>query len=102
MKIVNKELGAISSKKTLDKIYVCIEEWDFQSNGKITQPKIATLIGVHISTIKRYWSNFKVFVKELNIDYKDSLSDNNLDIVDCCYVDNFKLYINAPVIKKSA
>ncbi|MEM0519598.1 hypothetical protein [Aequorivita flava] len=101
MKIVNKELGGIKSIRTTEKIYECIEEWDFKSNGKITQDKIAHLINVHVSTIKRYWSNFKTFVKELNDDYKGTIKVDETEMIEC-RIDYSEFYINKPLMKKSA
>lgn len=101
MKIVNKELGSIKSIRTTEKIYECIEEWDFKSNGKITQDKIALLINVHVSTIKRYWSNFKTFVKELNDDYKGTIKGDETEMIEC-RIDYSSFYINEPQLKKSA
>ncbi|TXD53653.1 hypothetical protein [Polaribacter sp. IC063] len=70
MKIVNKVLSGMAKERTTEKIYECIEEWDFESNGKITQKKIASLLQLSISTVKRYWCNFKSFVNYLNNDFK--------------------------------
>lgn len=70
MKIVNKVLSDMAKERTTEKIYECIEEWDFDSNGKITQKKIASLLQLSISTVKRYWYNFKPYVEELNNDFK--------------------------------
>ena len=99
MKIVNRELGAMASERTTEKIYECIEEWDFESLGKITQTKIALVIGVSVSTVKRYWGNFKSFVKELNID--NNMMSGRLEQIECCMsYQNF--YIYEPLMKKSA
>ncbi len=99
MDIVNKELGNMASERASEKIYECIEEWDFESLGKITQSKTALLIGVHVSTVKRYWSNFKSYVKELNNDHK-GIGDR-IEQIECC-VSYQNYYINEPLMKKSA
>lgn len=64
--IVNKELGKMKSDKTKQKIYIIIEDWDFETYGKINQKKVSELSGVGLRTVKRYWSEFKNYVKELN------------------------------------
>lgn len=99
MKIVNRELGSIKSERTTERIYECIEEWDYDSLDKITQRKVALVIGVHVSTVKRYWSNFKSYVKELNNDYR-GVSDREEQIECCMSYQNFYLY--EPLMKKSA
>ncbi|MBZ0328265.1 MAG: hypothetical protein K8F54_11710 [Altibacter sp.] len=101
MKIVNKELGSMAADRTIEKIYVCIEEWDFQSYNKINQVKVADLMELHVSTIKRYWSNFKAFVKELNDDYKGSLIGDGTEMIEC-RIDYSNFYLNEPQLKKSA
>jgi hypothetical protein len=70
MSIVNKELGAMKSEKTKETIYVLIEDWGFEVEGKITQKKAARITGFSVSTIKRHWHHFKPYVWELNNDYK--------------------------------
>lgn len=101
MDIVNKELGNMATEKTLEKIYTCIEEWDFKSYGKITQSKIADLVALNVSTIKRHWSNFKSYVKGLNNDYKVTLSYEGVIEINCC-INYSDFYIYKPLKKKSA
>ena len=70
MKIVNIELGQRKSQLTMETIYIILENWDFDNYGKITQIKVATLLKKSISTVKRYWKNFKDYSTDLNKDYK--------------------------------
>lgn len=76
MKIVNTEMGKLKSSKTQEHIYLIIENWDFDELGKITQKKVEKLSKYSIATIKRYWSNFKDYVKELNTDFKNGGKDS--------------------------
>ncbi|WP_431107191.1 hypothetical protein [Winogradskyella poriferorum] len=99
MKIVNGELGTLKSKRTTEKINECIEEWDFETLGKITQVKAAHVIGVSVSTVKRYWVNFKTHVRELNIDHK--MISNRVEHIQCC-ISYQDFCIDLPSIKKSA
>jgi hypothetical protein len=70
MGIVNKEMGVWRVKKSQNKIYDAIEDWDFIRYEKITQKKVAEVSGLGISTVKKYWFGFKDYVKELNSVYK--------------------------------
>jgi len=99
MKIVNKELGNIASKKTSQKIYECIEEWDFESEGKITQRKVANLTALSTSTVKRHWHQFKSFVKELNDGFKEEYGGQEI-ISSNCILDYF--YISEPYFNEVA
>ena len=63
---VNKIIGGLKSNRTMNSIYSLLEYWDFDMNGKITQKKVAIELGIATVTIKRYWSEFKTYVKELN------------------------------------
>lgn len=67
--IINKEIGIIKKDKTLQEIYHIIESWDFNTNGKITQLKISNQSGKSIRLIKKYWNQYKQYVKELNDDF---------------------------------
>jgi len=70
MGIVNKENGRLRIDKTKLSIYDVIESWDYKANKKITQGKVANLSGISERTVKRYWSDFKEYVAELNREYK--------------------------------
>ncbi len=74
-KIIAVEVGQVRTEKTKQEIYNIIENWNFTENGKINQNKIAAISGKGIATIKRYWNDFKSYVKELN-------SDNQKDVVE--------------------
>ncbi|MCG7500599.1 hypothetical protein MHM83_01820 [Tenacibaculum sp. Mcav3-52] len=73
MNIVNKKNAQLKVDKTKQKIYDVIESWDFKTNGKITQKKVAELSELSIRTVKRYWSDFKEYAIELNSEYKSKL-----------------------------
>ena len=73
------------SNKTKRKIYEAIES---STGKKITIKTVASDSGVSIPTIKRYWSEFKEFVKELNLALEEtfisevpdlSIGNSNLD-----------------------
>lgn len=69
MEIVNKELGQMTKEQTKAIIYAIIEDWDFKSQGKITQKKVANKTGKSLATVKRYWHYFKAYAADLNNDY---------------------------------
>lgn len=68
--IINKEIGKMKSNKTKQEIYDIIERWDFDTNGKITQKKVQQLSSKGIRTIRKYWDEFKDYVKFLNNNYE--------------------------------
>jgi hypothetical protein len=70
MNIVNVELGKQKSQLTKETIYIVLENWNFEEQGKITQKKIVELSSKSIATVKRYWNEFKDYVIDLNNDYK--------------------------------
>lgn len=61
--ITGQEVGKVRRDATQMKIYKTLENWDFKTNGKITQKKVALISGFSIITIKRYWDEFKGFIK---------------------------------------
>jgi hypothetical protein len=67
--ITGREIGNFRKVKTSLLINQTIEDWDFEANGKITREKVAEKSGKSLGTIKRYWVNFKDFVRVLNTDY---------------------------------
>lgn len=68
--IRGREMGNFRSNKTRQLIYDTIESWDFEANGKITAEKVANISKKSLTTIKRYWSEFKDYVKDLNTSNK--------------------------------
>lgn len=66
-------MGKIKTNKTQQAINDCIENWNFETDGKITQENIAIKINKSLATIKRNWSPFKELVSELNNSYKEDL-----------------------------
>lgn len=72
-KITAVLMGKIKTDKTQKSINDTIEDWNFQSDGKITQENIAIKINKSLTTIKRNWSPFKELVSELNNSSKGDL-----------------------------
>ncbi len=70
MSIVNKENGRLRVDNTKQRIYDAIEDWDYKVYKKITQSKVTDVSGIPTRTVKRYWSDFKEYVTELNTAYK--------------------------------
>jgi hypothetical protein len=66
MKIVNGELGKRKKDKARLEIYLVLEGWNFKAAGKITQNKVVIKAEKSIGTIKRYWPEFKEYVRDLN------------------------------------
>lgn len=64
--IVNQVLGKIKSCNTVKNIEEYINNWDYESHGKITQEKLAKQTGFNIKTIEKYYGQFKGLIKELN------------------------------------
>lgn len=64
--LANKRIGEIRTENTRQSIKDCIENWDFNNDGKITQLALAKKIGKGKATLNRYWSEFKNQVKTLN------------------------------------
>lgn len=95
-----KEVAKIKTDKTLQIINDCIEDWNFETNGIITQKKIVELTGKSIATVKRNWSNFKSFVEDLNNDITKVIEEpisteivsENEDIVAPLDLSTFKCY----------
>jgi hypothetical protein len=71
--IRGREMGNFRRDKTSQLIYENIESWDFELNGKITGEKVAKISEKSLTTIKRYWSEFKDYVKDLNTSNKQDL-----------------------------
>lgn len=69
IKIVNGELGKRKSDFTKEVIYMVLENWDFEANGKITQRKVANYANRDESTVKRHWPDFKAYIKDLNMTF---------------------------------
>nr|WP_315193479.1 hypothetical protein [uncultured Flavobacterium sp.] len=66
-------MGKMKTDKTQQAINDCIEDWNFEADGKITQENIAIKINKSLATIKRNWSPFKELVSELNNSSKEDL-----------------------------
>lgn len=80
-----KEGNRLRGRRTYQKIEDCIYNWDVQKNGNITSEKVRDLTGVSLSTVKRYYPDFKNYVKSVNNAWKSqskelNLSENNKDM----------------------
>lgn len=65
MKVINSD----RRKKSKMKIENTILEWDYKSDGKITQKGIANKIPMNIKTVKNYYPLFKSDIQTLNNKY---------------------------------
>ena len=65
MEIVNRELGEIKRSETRQKIYNALEEWNFIIDREITQRSLTKKTGLSLSTIKRYWNEFRTYIEFL-------------------------------------
>lgn len=75
MKIANTELGRVKSELTEAVIYLVLESWNFEADGKITQKKVATKSGRSESTVKRHWASFKDYAATLKADWLKLVAD---------------------------
>lgn len=66
MQITNRILGDSKKENTRASIYLALESWNFEIDGKITQSKVANKCKLSLATIKRYWNEFKEFMKDLH------------------------------------
>lgn len=66
MKIVGSEMGNFRKNKTRAIIYLILEDWDFENCGKIKQKILAIKSGFSLSTIKKYWKEFRDYIDSLN------------------------------------
>ncbi len=64
--MATKQIRAVEAKKNTAKIIKCVEEWNFELLGKITQSKIANVTGFGIATIKRRSTEIKKVFSILN------------------------------------
>lgn len=65
-KITNKYLGQLRVKRTKFEIKECLENWDFDNLGKVTQKKLALETRKNIKTIEKYYKYFKEHVYIIN------------------------------------
>lgn len=64
--MATKQIRTVEAKKNTVKIIKCIENWDFEVYGKITQSKIAMITGFGIATVKRRSEEIKKVFSILN------------------------------------
>ena len=69
--LINKQNGITKSLKTNNEINDIIENWNFYSNGKITQKKISIILNKSLRLVKYQWFNHKKNIKELNNKFKN-------------------------------
>jgi len=68
-KILGRLMGEKKRNDKASLINQVLENWDFKANGKIMQKKVSEVSEIPLSTLKRYWSQFKGYVGHLNYDY---------------------------------
>lgn len=76
--IAGGEINKLKSKKSKQKIYDSLENWNFDSLGKITQIKLIAVSQLNKKTVRKYWSEFKDYVKLLNHENKIPSVDNKV------------------------
>lgn len=64
-----REMGGVRRKPANIKIFDCIEDWDFELDGKINFEKIATKTQLGIATVKRRSKEIKQIIQKLNEKY---------------------------------
>lgn len=79
MRIVNTEQGKRKSNLTKDMIYLVLQDWDFPTDGKITQVKVAAKCERHVNTIKNYWSDFKDYIRYISPNKEIALKKAEVD-----------------------
>ena len=67
--VVIKAINSDRVENSKMKIEKVIEDWDFDTKGKITQKAIATNIPMNIKTVKKYYPLFKSDIQMLNNTY---------------------------------
>ena len=76
--ITGHEIGRIRKEAKSKLIYNYLENWDFETNGKITQKKLSEVSNIPLQTLKKpyYWTQFKDYVGDLNSSFLNTnLSD---------------------------
>jgi hypothetical protein len=75
LETVRKIMAERKTDQSKHKLYEIIESWDFTKCGKITIRSIADNHPISKKTVAKYWSEVKDFVKELNEDHLEAISD---------------------------
>lgn len=70
--ICAKENGLKRTDEVKQRLYGLIEGWDFEKFGKITQTKVHSNFAINRLTVEKYWKEFKDYVAELNLKFKNS------------------------------
>ena len=69
-KICNVVLSENKTTESQNKLYNIIEQWDFDTLGKISQAKIVKNNTISKKTVEKYYYIFKDYITELNDKYK--------------------------------
>jgi hypothetical protein len=67
MQIVNRELGNIKKELTRAIIYDALESWDSEIDGKLIQVSLAIKTRLSLTTIKRYWKEYRWLIDDLKV-----------------------------------
>lgn len=70
--LVMTTLNRGKSEKSKKDIEETIKAWDFVTNGKITQKKLAKISKKNIKTVKKYYPIFKQEIKRLNKEFAEN------------------------------
>jgi hypothetical protein len=72
LEICREEYAKKRTGESKEKLYDILEGWDFDALGKISIRKVADNNPISKKTVAKYWSEFKEYVKELNLNYKNN------------------------------
>ena len=64
--ITNRYLGQLKCENTKSEIKLCLQNWDTNTHGKVTQKKLAKVSRKNIKTIEKYYKNFKLIIEGIN------------------------------------
>lgn len=81
LKIVSKKIRDKFKVEGCGRIDDCIEEWNFESMGKITAKSIAQYAKMNIKTVKKYYYKFKSNINSLNADNNQIKTKKRVKIV---------------------
>lgn len=73
--IINQELSNKRKQESLQKLNDILADWDFGKLGKITQAAVYKNHPISSKTVEKYWFHFKFYIRELNLDFKNSIHD---------------------------
>lgn len=64
--IAGNEMNKLKSASSKQKLYKTLEDWNFESLGKITQSKVIKASTLCRNTVQKYWGEFNEYVIALN------------------------------------